>query len=197
MSSSWRDGMAFCALIHRYRPDIINLDKLNPKDYKGNLALAFRLAEHELGIPALLDVEDLLNTYQPDRLSLLTYLSQFYHRLNQSDSGISSLSNSPASSDNEAEAGSSLTGGRCLRRSNSSGRRRGAIHSLMDGRRVRSLSCGARRRIPSESNPSPPVESENPFRSPSTPENRPKVLTQVKESTISEVQKVKLREKKV
>ena len=67
----------------------------------------------------------------------------------------------------------------------------------MDGRRVRSLSCSTRRRIPSESNPSPPVERENPFRFPHTPENKPKSLTQVKESTINEVHTVKLREKKV
>ena len=91
----------------------------------------------------------------PDRFSLLTYLSTFYHKLSPPDSGISSLSQSPSSSDNETEFGrrrggyEALSGeavaGR-LKRSNSSvGRRggqRGAIHSLMDGRRVRSLSCG-------------------------------------------------------
>ena len=34
MSSSWRDGMAFCALIQRYRPDLIDIDTLDPKDYR-------------------------------------------------------------------------------------------------------------------------------------------------------------------
>ena len=35
MSSSWRDGLAFCALIHRYRPDILEWEKLDTEDWSG------------------------------------------------------------------------------------------------------------------------------------------------------------------
>ena len=189
MTTSWRDGLAFCALVHRYRPDLLDLSGLDPRDARGNCALAFRLAEAELGIPALLDVEDMVDTAAPDRFSVLTYLAQFYHRLSGHDSGISSLSQSPASSASDELPSS---GGGAIRRSNSFGRPRGAILSLMDGRRVRSRSLsahgGRRGRLKSESfcvgsaaynsnmpasssclSP-PPVHGENPFKEPPKPE---------------------------
>ncbi|XP_041107813.1 alpha-actinin-2 isoform X1 [Polyodon spathula] len=76
---SWKDGLAFCALIHRHRPDLIDFSKLNKDDPVGNLNLALEVAEKHLDIPKMLDAEDIVNTPKPDERALMTYVSCFYH----------------------------------------------------------------------------------------------------------------------
>merc|ERR1711887_502434 len=79
---SWRDGLAFCALIHRHRPDLIpNWNDLRRDDPITNLNLAFDLAEKHLDIPKMLDAEELVEMAKPDERSVMTYVAAFYHAL--------------------------------------------------------------------------------------------------------------------
>lgn len=77
--TSWKDGLAFCALIHRHRPDLLDYDKLHKGDPIHNLNLAFDIAEKHLDIPRMLDAEDMVYNQRPDEKSVMTYVSCFYH----------------------------------------------------------------------------------------------------------------------
>ncbi|XP_041919161.1 alpha-actinin-4 isoform X3 [Alosa sapidissima] len=76
---SWKDGLAFNALIHRHRPELIDYDKLRKDDPVHNLNNAFEVAEKYLDIPKMLDAEDIVGTLRPDEKAIMTYVSCFYH----------------------------------------------------------------------------------------------------------------------
>ncbi|VDO79496.1 unnamed protein product [Haemonchus placei] len=75
--TSWKDGLAFCALIHRHRPELIDYYQLHKGDPIYNLNLAFDVAEKHLDIPRMLDAEDV--AHHPEEKSIMTYVSCFYH----------------------------------------------------------------------------------------------------------------------
>ncbi|KAF0027865.1 hypothetical protein F2P81_020606 [Scophthalmus maximus] len=77
-TTSWRDGMAFNALIHKHRPDLIDFDKLKKSNAHHNLQNAFNLAEQHLGLTKLLDPED-ISVDHPDEKSIITYVVTYYH----------------------------------------------------------------------------------------------------------------------
>jgi len=79
LSTSFKDGLAFNAIIHHFRPDLFDYKSLNPHNVRENNAHAFRIAEEELNIPALLDPEDMVDCEEPDKFSVATYLAQLYH----------------------------------------------------------------------------------------------------------------------
>uniref|UniRef100_T1K6A3 F-actin cross-linking protein n=1 Tax=Tetranychus urticae TaxID=32264 RepID=T1K6A3_TETUR len=76
---SWKDGLAFCALIHRHRPDLLDYSSLSKDHPLENLNLAFDIAEKHLNIPKMLDAEDMVNTVKPDERAVMTYVSCYYH----------------------------------------------------------------------------------------------------------------------
>uniref|UniRef100_A0A672SIP9 Alpha-actinin-1-like n=1 Tax=Sinocyclocheilus grahami TaxID=75366 RepID=A0A672SIP9_SINGR len=76
---SWKDGLGFCALIHRHRPELIDYGKLRKDDPMTNLNTAFDVAEKYLDIPKMLDAEDIVSTLRPDEKAIMTYVSCYYH----------------------------------------------------------------------------------------------------------------------
>ncbi|XP_057408272.1 F-actin-monooxygenase MICAL2 isoform X4 [Balaenoptera acutorostrata] len=78
LTTSWQSGLALCAIIHRFRPELINFDSLNEDDTVENNQLAFDVAEREFGIPPVTTGKEMASAPQPDKLSMVMYLSKFY-----------------------------------------------------------------------------------------------------------------------
>ncbi|XP_062716154.1 dystonin isoform X39 [Aedes albopictus] len=76
-TGSWRDGLAFSALIHRNRPDLIDWRDSRSRRPRERLEQAFHVVEREYGVTRLLDPED-VDTNEPDEKSMITYLSSLY-----------------------------------------------------------------------------------------------------------------------
>ncbi|XP_073514470.1 EH domain-binding protein 1-like protein 1 isoform X2 [Phyllobates terribilis] len=74
-TTSWRNGLAFCAILHHFHPENINYDILDPLNVKENNKKAYD-GFAALGIPPLLSPSDMLLRAVPDKLIILTYICQ-------------------------------------------------------------------------------------------------------------------------
>ncbi|XP_016332643.1 dystonin isoform X3 [Sinocyclocheilus anshuiensis] len=75
-TTSWRDGRLFNAIIHKYRPDLVDMSRVSTQSSRSNLEQAFCVAE-QLGVARLLDPED-VDVSSPDEKSVITYVSTLY-----------------------------------------------------------------------------------------------------------------------
>ncbi|XP_073678850.1 F-actin-monooxygenase mical1 [Garra rufa] len=83
LSESWRSGLALCALIHSFRPDIIDMSCLDEYNITGNNKLAFDLVEKELGVAPIMRASDMTTCGKIDQLSMVAYLTQIRNALTE------------------------------------------------------------------------------------------------------------------
>ncbi|XP_045631260.1 F-actin-monooxygenase MICAL3 isoform X7 [Ursus americanus] len=84
LTMSWKSGLALCAIIHRYRPDLIDFESLDEQNVEKNNQLAFDIAEKELGISPIMTGKEMASVGEPDKLSMVMYLTQFYEMFKDS-----------------------------------------------------------------------------------------------------------------
>ncbi|XP_065439256.1 F-actin-monooxygenase MICAL3 isoform X36 [Chrysemys picta bellii] len=84
LTMSWKSGLALCAIIHRYRPDLIDFDSLDEHNVEKNNQLAFDIAEKEFGISPIMTGKEMASVGEPDKLSMVMYLTQFYEMFKDS-----------------------------------------------------------------------------------------------------------------
>ncbi|KAL2094951.1 hypothetical protein ACEWY4_009670 [Coilia grayii] len=81
-SSSWSDGMAFCALVHSFFPTEFDYHLLNPANPRKNLEVAFTMAEKMADCLRLIEVDDMLAMGpKPDPMCVFTYVQSLYNHL--------------------------------------------------------------------------------------------------------------------
>eukprot|EP01126_Amoeba_proteus_P033978 TRINITY_DN3362_c0_g1_i1.p1 TRINITY_DN3362_c0_g1~~TRINITY_DN3362_c0_g1_i1.p1 ORF type:complete len:802 (+),score=184.54 TRINITY_DN3362_c0_g1_i1:190-2595(+) len=78
--TSWKDGLAFCALVHSLSGASFDFDSLSSDNLQSNHELAFDTAQKLLGIPRLLDPVELANSKRPEQFGVMTYLGQFFKK---------------------------------------------------------------------------------------------------------------------
>ncbi|XP_063730448.1 LOW QUALITY PROTEIN: dystonin [Eleginops maclovinus] len=89
-TTSWRDGRLFNAIIHKYRPDLIDMSYVSTQANRSNLENAFCVAE-QLGVARLLDPED-VDVQSPDEKSVITYVSTLYDAFPKVPDGVDGIS---------------------------------------------------------------------------------------------------------
>uniref|UniRef100_A0A3B3ZZY9 Calponin-homology (CH) domain-containing protein n=1 Tax=Periophthalmus magnuspinnatus TaxID=409849 RepID=A0A3B3ZZY9_9GOBI len=89
-TTSWRDGRLFNAIIHKYRPDLVDISRVSAQTNRSNLEQAFCVAE-QLGVARLLDPED-VDVQSPDEKSVITYVSTLYDAFPKVPDGVDGIS---------------------------------------------------------------------------------------------------------
>ncbi|XP_015229974.1 PREDICTED: dystonin [Cyprinodon variegatus] len=89
-TTSWRDGRLFNAIIHKYRPDLVDMSRVSTQTNRSNLEQAFTVAE-QLGVARLLDPED-VDVQSPDEKSVITYVSTLYDAFPKVPDGVDGIS---------------------------------------------------------------------------------------------------------
>ncbi|XP_030716697.1 smoothelin isoform X7 [Globicephala melas] len=81
-SSSWSDGMAFCALVHNFFPEAFDYGQLSPQNRRQNFEVAFSSAEMLVDCVPLVEVEDMMIMgKKPDPKCVFTYVQSLYNHL--------------------------------------------------------------------------------------------------------------------
>ncbi|ODV60086.1 uncharacterized protein ASCRUDRAFT_8856 [Ascoidea rubescens DSM 1968] len=82
-STNWNNGLIFCAILHYFRPELINFGDLNPKNIEENINLFLSVTTNVLKIPKLIDLDD-INNKNPDEKSIIIYIASLYRYFNKS-----------------------------------------------------------------------------------------------------------------